>query len=227
MKFKRISDFDTLYVQGNSDVAAVILHGYGASFNDLAPLHQYLDPDKRINWFFVDGPFSVDIGMGMTGKAWFPIDMVKLQMHIQAGKFEEVFYQTDPPGLKEVTLQITNYVRELKKDYKKVVLGGFSQGSMISTSIVLENKDLVDGLLLMSSTLYDYNRFEKSAENFKDLPIFQSHGMFDPVLPFNMSQKLYEILSSKSKDIHFESFEGGHEIPLPVINNAKNFLRKF
>ncbi len=227
MEFKRISNFDTLFVKGSSQVSAIILHGYGASFNDLAPLHKFLDPDQKVNWYFVDGPFSVDIGMGMSGKAWFPIDMVKLQMYIQAQKFEEVFYHTDPSGLKEVSKQITSLINEIKTDSQKVILGGFSQGSMVSTSVVLDSPGLIDGLLLLSSTIYDHKRFLNDAKSFKDLPILQSHGMFDPVLPFNMSQKLYEILSKQTDKIQFESFEGGHEIPLEVINKAKKFIGEF
>ena len=229
MDFSRINNFDVLYKgpKGESKMACVILHGYGASFQDLAPLHQYLDKEEAFHWYFIDAPFSVDIGMGMTGKAWFPIDMMRLQMLISAGKFEEAFYNHEPSGLSEVTMSMQSVCEEIKSKHEGLILGGFSQGTMLSTSITMNRPELVDGLLLMSSTVYDRERFDEQGESFKDMPIFQSHGMFDPVLPFNMAQKLYEILSNYTGDINFVSFEGGHEIPIDVIQRAADFLRRF
>ena len=229
MNFTRIENFDVLFkeAKNSTDKACVILHGYGASFNDLAPLHQFLDKEENFNWYFVDGPFNVDIGMGMMGKAWFPIDMMKLQMLIQAGKFEEVFYDHSPHGLHEVSESIISLLKSLKEKHSEIILGGFSQGSMVSTSVAMMEPSLIEALVLMSSTVYDRERFEENADQFKDMPIFQSHGLFDPVLPFNMAQKLYEILSEKTDDISFESFEGGHEIPAGVLDKASSFLRRF
>lgn len=229
MEHRRINDFDILYKKGKGEnnKACVILHGYGASFNDLAPLHSYLDKEESFDWYFVDAPFSVDIGMGMKGKAWFPIDMMRLQMLLQAGKFEEAFYDHNPSGLQEMTESMVRLLEIIKKESQGIILGGFSQGTMIGTSVQMKSPELVDALILFSSTVFHRERFQEQGGNFKDLPIFQSHGMFDPVLPFNMAQKLYAILNEYTNDISFESFEGGHEIPMEVIQKAATFLRRF
>ncbi len=229
MEHKRINDFDILFKKGKGDAcpACVILHGYGASYNDLAPLHSYLDKEEAFDWYFVDAPFSVDIGMGMKGKAWFPIDMMRLQMLLQAGKFEEAFASNEPSGLQEITQSMVALLQAIKSPGQELILGGFSQGSMVSTSVKMSRPELVDALMLLSSTVYNSERFKEFGKSFKDLPIFQSHGMFDPVLPFNMAQRLYATLNEHTDDISFESFEGGHEIPMAVIQKASAFLRRF
>ena len=53
-----------------SEHQIVLLHGYGANANDLAGIVDFL-PQLKAQWFFVQAPFSLDIGFGMTGYAWF------------------------------------------------------------------------------------------------------------------------------------------------------------
>ena len=47
----------------------IMLHGFGADMNDLAPLHTYLDPDGHFNWIFPQGILTVPIGPHATGRA--------------------------------------------------------------------------------------------------------------------------------------------------------------
>lgn len=226
MNFERISNFDVITKKGTSSKAVIVLHGYGASFQDLAPLYQYLDPQGVFNWYFVDGPQSVDIGMGMMGKAWFPIDMMGLQTALVTGTFEKVFSDHAPEGLKEVTSELISLVKDLKQNHEEIFLGGFSQGSMVSSSIALEDRDLVDKLFLLSSTIYDEKRFSEEVGKLKSLPTFQSHGNADPVLPVTMANKLNEILKEVVEEYEYHPFSGGHEIPLPVIESLKSFLHR-
>jgi phospholipase/carboxylesterase len=226
MNFERISDFDVITKKGNSSKAVIVLHGYGASFQDLAPLYQYLDPAGELNWYFVDGPLSVDIGMGMMGKAWFPIDMMGLQTALVTGTFEKVFADHSPEGLEEITQRIQSLLTHLKEQHDSIFLGGFSQGSMVSSSVALKERGLIDKLFLLSSTIYDEQRFSSEVENLKTLPTFQSHGNADPVLPVTMANKLNEILKENVDEYEYHPFPGGHEIPLPVIENLKSFLHR-
>lgn len=226
MNFERIDNFDVITQKGSSSTAVVVLHGYGASFQDLAPLYQYLDPKSELNWYFVDGPLSVDIGMGMRGKAWFPIDMMELNQAIVSGNFEHVFADHSPEGLEQITDQLEVFINNLKSQHQDIFLGGFSQGSMVSTSLALKNPSLLSKLFLLSSTLYDQKRFKAEIGGLKTLATFQSHGNMDPVLPINMANKLSEILKSHLETYEYHPFSGGHEIPLNVIDSLKDFLHR-
>ena len=42
--------------------------------------------------------------------------------------------------------------------------------------------------------------------------VYQSHGTFDPVLPFSSAESLRELLSGGEVDVQFHSFEGPHTI---------------
>lgn len=226
MNFERMNDFDVITKKGTSDKAIVVLHGYGASFQDLAPLHRYLDPTGEFSWYFIDGPLSVDVGMGMMGKAWFPIDMMGLQTALATGTFEKVFADHSPEGLEEITNKVLGFLKSLKEDFSKVFLGGFSQGSMVSSSVIMKDKDSADKLFLLSSTIYDEKRFESDAKNFSAIPTFQSHGSADPVLPVSMANKLNTVLKDIVEEYEYHPFSGGHEIPLPIIEKLKTFLQR-
>lgn len=226
MEFKRIANIDLLYKKNDGAQSAVIvLHGYGASMQDLAPLYDYLDPNSKFDWYFLDGNLSIDIGYGMKGKAWFHIDMYKLQMALASGSFAEVFEHKRPQGLDEASEMVANLLKQLKSNYSEgIMLGGFSQGSMLSLDITLKNPTLVNKLFLLSSTLFDESHLNECVKNIKSIPILQTHGISDPVLPFNMAEKLKKILEDHVENYKFTSFNGGHEIPLPVIKDLTEFL---
>lgn len=228
MEFKRISNIDLLYKKNTgAKSAVVVLHGYGASMQDLAPLYEYLDPASKYDWYFLDGNLSIDVGYGMVGKAWFNIDMYKLQMALATGKFEEVFEYKRPEGIDLAVSNVEKFIRDISTNYiDGIMLGGFSQGSMVSLAVALKDANLVKKLFLLSSTLFDENHMKGELSKLKNLPVFQSHGESDPILPFNMALKLNNFLRLEVHDYKFVSFRGGHEIPLIVINGLKEFLAK-
>lgn len=223
--FKRINDFDLLNVTNNSKTAVVVMHGFGASMNDLAPLYDYLDPAGKFDWYFLDAPHSIDIGMGMTGKAWFPIDMMKLQTLTYQGRFHEMFKEHRPKGIDEAISKVVKFLNDLKASYEKIYVGGFSQGSMMSLGALLNDSTLAQKLFLLSSTLFDEQLVRSEIEKLRSIPIFQSHGKMDPVLPFDMAQALSKYLENNS-DYEMHPFVGGHEIPLEIIKKLKIFLEK-
>ncbi|MFG1499656.1 hypothetical protein ABMA70_05545 [Halobacteriovorax sp. XZX-3] len=225
MRVTRINDFDILLQEGSTNKSIVVLHGYGASFQDLAPLYQYLDPKDEFNWYFVDGPMKVDIGMGMKGSAWFPIDMMGLQQASMEGRIEDFFSQSVPDGIEDMRDRLVHLIKEIKKNSTEVFLGGFSQGSMLSLAVAYKEPHLIERLFLLSSTLFDEAHIAENTKHIKHIPIFQSHGSVDPILPYFLSEKLKSYLE-KVNEYEFHPFQGGHEIPMPVIQKLKDFLGK-
>jgi len=226
MEFMRVANIDTIFKSGSSNKAVLVLHGYGASFKDLAPLHTYLDPQGRLNWYFLDGPLSVDVGMGMTGKAWFPIDMLKLQIAQMNGTFETLFADHTPEGIFTARDQVIQCIDEISSKHDELFLGGFSQGSMVSLSCAVKDREKLSKLFLLSSTLFDQELLNREVTKLSTLPIFQSHGRSDMVLPFSLAEKLSELLKESAQTYEFHPFNGGHEIPLNTIEKLKDFLAR-
>lgn len=224
MKMIRENDLDIIYKAGTSDKAIIVLHGYGASCNDLAPIGQMMDQSGHFHWYFLDAPLSVDIGYGMEGRAWFPIDMMGLQQALMKGSFRSFFADKIPDGFMEASEKVEALLKSLKEKHSSLILGGFSQGSMISSEVAFKNPGLVDKLFILSGTFVSESHWRDLLSHGTSLPIFQSHGSVDPVLPVSEARRLKEFLEENDQNHEYHEFHGGHEIPLPVIQSLSAFL---
>ncbi len=206
--------------------AVILLHGYGADCTDLAPLSQYMNTDNPVSWFFPNAPLEVPIGPHMMGRAWFPINMERLTMAQQTGEFERYLAAHIPDGFLAASESVTKFIDSLKGRFDKVVLGGFSQGSMISAQVALKNPSLLNALILLSSTFVSEASWRDLVSTNIDYPIFQSHGSHDPILPYEHAKRLSEFLKEHTPDFEFVSFQGGHEIPPPVLSGMQKLINR-
>jgi len=212
----------------------ILLHGYGANMRDLAPLATLSPELKNYNWIFPDGTLEVPIGPFMKGKAWFPIDMEELNQAMMTGNFESLFSKGIPEGLEDCATRILKFIEALKKEKssQEIILGGFSQGSMLALYLTLIKGMRPTALLLLSSTLIGkkelgiaFDKENQESLNLLSIPIFQSHGVSDPVLPISMARALHEFLKEKKMKVDYQEFPGGHEIPPTVMGGMISFLK--
>ncbi|MCT4641537.1 MAG: hypothetical protein N4A33_04515 [Bacteriovoracaceae bacterium] len=217
------TNFDYIKVGGSNNKDIFILHGYGASMDDLAPLHSYLDPQKKFNWFFINGPKEVPIGPHMSGRAWFDIDMAQLQRAMLSGEFRDYSSQY-PEELNFVLDKLENFIRLHGED--EIIVGGFSQGSMVTSHLMNKVKDKLIGYIALSGSLIGKDLLIERLEHMNSIPFFQSHGKMDQVLEYKQAMNLFELLKLMRLQGEFVGFEGGHEIPPIVIKKLKVFLDK-
>ncbi len=202
----------------------IMLHGFGADMNDLAPLHTYLDPDGHFNWIFPQGILTVPIGPHATGRAWFPIRMADIEAAAMRGEvvdFAEVF----PEGMAEAERRIKSLISYLRLKSSDLILGGFSQGAMMTCQVALTLPDDIMGMILFSGNCVNIKTWEAAAPRHKAIPYIQSHGMEDPILGFKHAERLHSLLSESGLKGQFLPFKGFHEIPLPVIRETARFLK--
>lgn len=218
------SHLEYKHISNNSKKAIFILHGYGASMDDLAGLGNYLDPNGDFDWFFPNAPLKVDIGMHVEGRAWFPIDMNDLQKAIMSGTFRS-FADKQPENFFESIKHVNDFILSNSEKYESIVMGGFSQGSMV-TSHLLNISKKTKAYICLSGTLLNQDVLEKSLAQTEPIHFFQSHGKSDQVLEYSQAMNLFEFLKYHRLQGEFVSFEGGHEIPPVVLDKCKAFLNK-
>jgi phospholipase/carboxylesterase len=103
-------------------------------------------------------------------------------------------------------------------------MGGFSQGAMLATDVVLrENRDFA-GLVVLSGTLLAASEWTPLMPKRKGFSVLQSHGRSDPILPFLVAEKLRDALTSAGASVEFMPFNGGHGIPDGVVNRLGSFV---
>jgi len=224
---------------GGNGPLCVLLHGFGAPGTDLVPLARMLNVPQDLRFAFPAAPLSLaeetdeDGGGGDFGfaeaRAWWLIDMNKIQRALYTGGWREISRE-EPVGLTAAREQLNQALDELQAKLNvptgQLVLGGFSQGAMLSMDLALRGSRPLAGLVLWSGTIIAENIWLQSLKNRRGLPILQSHGQQDPILPFPVALSLRDHLLEAGLPTEFLSFHGGHEIPLPVLQATSRFLTK-
>ncbi|MDH4186653.1 MAG: hypothetical protein OEV08_06630, partial [Nitrospira sp.] len=82
------------------------------------------------------------------------------------------------------------------------------------------------GLVQLSGTLLAAQEWSPLLRTRKGLPVFQSHGTQDEVLPCVGAERLRETLAHAGLSVEWHSFRGGHEIPRVVLQRLGLFISK-
>ncbi|HYQ40313.1 MAG TPA: hypothetical protein VER11_00045, partial [Polyangiaceae bacterium] len=118
----------------------------------------------------------------------------------------------------------------LERDFgavpEQTVIGGFSQGAMLATDTVLRTSRPFAGLAVLSGTLISHDEWLPLMAARRGLPVLQSHGRADPVLPFELAERLRNELDSAGLPVEFIPFNGGHGIPSGVLDGLTRLISR-
>ncbi len=224
---------DRLPVNAKPHVIVVLCHGYGASGSDLVPIadelfDEFRQLEDRIAFVFPEAPLTLDESGLPGGRAWWAIDIFKLQLAVATGRFREM-RTSQPAGLSEARELLTETVTQICKQYglqvSQLVLGGFSQGAMLTTETTLHLDQNPAALVAMSGTLLNETVWRSLAPNHKGLRVLQSHGTHDPILPYEAAEDLQKLLIESGADVEFIRFAGEHQIPFQVLERFGELLK--
>lgn len=224
---------DRLPLNSKPRIVVVLCHGYGASGSDLVPIadelfDQFTQLEDHVAFVFPEGSLTLD-ELGLPGgRAWWAIDMVKLQLAVATGRFREM-RSNRPDGLPEARERLTETVAQLCRQMdlttSQVVLGGFSQGAMLTTDTTLHLHQNPAALVALSGTLLNEAEWRTLVPNHTGLRVLQSHGTHDPILPFEAAEDLSKLLGDSGADVEFIRFSGGHQIPFEVLERFGVLLK--
>lgn len=210
----------------SADRQLMLLHGYGADMNDLAGLGPHLSGFSEARWVFPNGPLSVPIGPHMEGRAWFPINAAALEASMMKGE-ALTFDERDGSELQSSGQLVSKLISKLALGYEgSFVLGGFSQGGMVAMETVLASDVRPRALVLMSTTLAALTRWQTLMPLSDKFPVFISHGRNDPLLPFSGAERVAKFWQEHGHEVEFVPFDGGHEIPYPVLVALNAFMER-
>ena len=215
--------------QGGGDGPLVmLLHGFGAPGGDLVPLADVIDVPAKTRWLFPEAPLSLNMGFG-DSRAWWIIDFTRIQEDRAAGRIRDLSVEV-PQGLALARERMLAFLKELPRqlpiDYKKTVIGGFSQGAMLTCDAVLQTDYPFAGLVQLSGNLLAQAVWGPLMRKRKGLSVFQSHGTQDDVLPNIGAERLRDALTQAGLAVEWHSFRGGHAIPEAVLRRLGPFITK-
>lgn len=215
-----------------TELVIVLCHGFGAPGDDLAgfgPELQRALPAlaRSARIVFPRAPLSLEsLGWG-DARAWWMIDMAKLQLAMHTGQVRDLRRER-PEGMVEARDQLiellVNLQQETQLPWSRFVLGGFSQGAMLTVEVLRHLPERIGGAILFSGTLINESEWRQPCENLSGLSIVQSHGRSDVILPYSLATELCQLLREQGAEVNFIEFGGGHGVPQPAIQGALSLL---
>jgi phospholipase/carboxylesterase len=198
----------------------VLLHGYGASGDDLVPLARALDMSST-RFIVPAAPLPHPAG----GRAWWPLDLAAEQQAVSEGRLDELA-RAVPAGLAEARAKVQALLRDVRARYRPqtLVLAGFSQGAMLAMDVALAADPPVDRVGILSGTVVAEALWQQEMSRPAKPAVFISHGREDPLLPFALSERLRDALQTHGFTVTFLAFTGGHTIPPSAVEGLRTFI---
>jgi phospholipase/carboxylesterase len=212
---------------GDGEGPAILLcHGFGAPGDDLVALAGAIDAGPGVRWFFPVAPLELDWG----GRAWWNNDLDRRMALAARGQANQLRFET-PAGLAEARAALEATLAVLERDYAvqrdRLILGGFSQGAMLTTEVALAAERPFAGLAIVSGALLCQDRWAAAAHaRGPSLHAFVAHGRRDPLLRFADAEALRALLEEGGASVDWVEHGGQHEIPSVVLERIGAFARR-
>ena len=209
---------------GGDGPLVVLMHGFGAPGTDLVGLWRVLDVPRRMRFAFPEAPNEIP---GMPGaRAWWALDLARAERAM--GEKPRSYATEIPPGMEEATDQVVQMIKATQEQLgvpnERLIVGGFSQGSMAACNAVFTRNLSPAALVILSGTPVNLEVWKAGMAPHSGLPVFQSHGQQDPLLSFQAAEDLRDEMRDAGLATRWLPFRGGHELPMPVLEGLSRFL---
>ena len=203
----------------------ILCHGYGAPGTDLVPLASEITRTRpqireRVRFLFPEAPLSLP-GFFFESRAWWQIDVARYEEALRSGTLRDMRTEI-PEGLQNARRLLMGLIEAAQVEtglpMGRFLLGGFSQGAMLATDVTLRLEEAPAALAALSGTLLCEEEWRPRAAKRAGLPVLQSHGRMDPILPFEAAEWLRDMLTDGGLEVDFIPFDSVHTIPLEALN---------
>lgn len=177
----------------------ILLHGIGSNEYDLFGLTSYLD--KRFLILSARAPNTLAEG----SYAWFHVEFTPNGIII------------NPDEAESSRKTILKFIREAAPAYnadaKRVYLMGFSQGAIMSLSVMLTEPEIVAGVVAMSGRIpSELRSMVVEPKRLKGFPVMVVHGLYDNVLPISYGRESRNFLSTLPLNLTYCEYPMGHQV---------------
>jgi phospholipase/carboxylesterase len=188
---------------GPAGGALVLVHGRGANEQDLVSLLDALDPERRLHGYCPRGPLSLPPG----GAHWYAVPRVGFP---DADSFAEGYGA------------LAGFVDALP--YERIVLGGFSQGAVMSFAVGLgEGRPRPAALVCFSGFIPHVDGWRLDATR-PFPPIAIGHGTYDPIIPIEFARRSLDELDEAGADVLYRESPMDHSIDPAFVAELRPWI---
>lgn len=196
----------------------IFLHGLGSDgfdFRDIFTRPQF----NKIRFILPHAPYQpVTINQGFEMRAWYDIYDLSLEK------------DEDELGMEKSSLNIQKLIEEqisLGIPSEKIIIGGFSQGAVMSFYLGLKYHKKLGGIAVLSGYLPLKEKLTSSIKSeLVNMPIFMAHGLYDNVIDIQIADSSYKKLLKKFDSTSFKKYPMGHEVCEKEIGDLSLFFNQ-
>jgi phospholipase/carboxylesterase len=201
-------------------VVMVLAHGFQMEPADLSPFAHSI---RAPAWFlFPEAPLVAE----PRGRAWWFIDARLRDEALRRGPRD--FATQYPPDLATARARLSAFWHAARAaaGARPLVIGGFSQGGMLTCDTLLRSELDVAAMVLLSASRIAFDEWQPllARRRLAGLPVLVSHGEVDADLAFAAGEALRDCLVDAGADVSWLPFAQGHEIPLVVWRRLRALL---
>jgi len=190
----------------------LLLHGVGSNEDDL-----FRQAEKFPDGFVVvsaRAPYTLAAGR----YAWFQVDFSTGKPVINPEQAEQ--------SRQVLHTFVNQLIHHYQIDDKKVYVGGFSQGGIMSYSVGLTHPQQFKGIFILSSRLLpEVKPLIAAGPVLQQLKVFIAHGKQDDVLPLGYAQEAKTYLQNLTPHITYHEYEMRHTISEEELADLLEWLR--
>jgi len=189
----------------------VLHHGRGADEHDLLTLGDVLDPGRRLHVVTPRAPLVLP---GAPGHHWYVVPRVGFPDH-------DTFHATyDTLAAFHDELWARTGIAP-----ERTVLGGFSQGSVMSYALGLgPARPTVAGLLAFSGFVPTVDGWQPDLAGHATTRAFIAHGRQDAIMQVAFGHQARDLLEAGGLPVEYHESEAGHHIDPRVLPSALDWL---
>jgi phospholipase/carboxylesterase len=196
---------------GDPQGALVLLHGRATDENDLFPLLDVFDPERRLVGITPGGPLALPPG----GRHWYAL--------------RELGYpppETFIPTYERLSEWLDAVPEAYGAPIDRTVLGGFSQGAVMSYALGLgRGRPAPAGILALSGFMPTVEGFELDLDNREGFPVAIGHGTNDPVIGVEWGRDARDRLTAAGADVLYRESPMGHSLDPRELPTFTDWVR--
>jgi phospholipase/carboxylesterase len=191
--------------------ALILFHGRGTDEHDLFPLIDALDPDGRLLGVTPRGPLSLPPG----GAHWYAV--------------REIGYP-DPDtflaSLERASAWLDSLAAEIEIPPERTVLGGFSQGAVMTYALGLgAGRPRPAALIALSGFTPTVEGFALDLERPPKPPVAIGHGALDRVISVEWGRRASIVLERAGYDVLYREYPLPHAVDPGFVRELAGWLR--
>ena len=192
--------------------AIILIHGYGSNMDDLFSFANYLPEQYTI--ISIHAPLELPFGGGAWYSINFDSNLKKWSDNDEAKN-----------SLGKIIDQLDYFTSTYELNPNNISLIGFSQGAILSWSLLLDHPSLFRRAICMSGYI-NQEILQKSIGEYRNVLAYSSHGLNDFTVPYDWAKSSILTLKENNPKVIFNTYPDGHNVSPENFESILNWIKR-